>query len=1797
MRSNTPQPPDAYQQTGSLPSASYLDPVPTNTANYDGYLSPMNSRGDATGIAGGLPLQAADPTAGSVSVGGWSYNLDSRNYAFVAPVLSQSGRAGLGVTLAMTYNSSPWIMHSSDVAIAFNPDRGFPAPGWRLGFGAIQAKTNTGGSYLNTFTGKQSFIYIAPDGTRHDLAYNSSTGYYESYDSTYIRFHLGSRVLQTPNGARIHFQVDSMNNSINQFLPNYIIDRNGNFINIYYQTLSNGAVVMQYLIDTAGRRVDFNYQNNRLVSISQNRNGVTFYFIRLDYQPITIQTNFSVPTDPVNINGTQVYFPVRITYPTGINYRFSYTSYGQIKSIRKWVPTIAGQDGSRMIASTSFNLPEYDPNNAQGDCPFFITRTEWAENWQGGATQSYQYSYLGSAGYGVTDPSGRRFHSQINGQTLSVSVFPPNESDWTKRDEITWIGDSGVPYNSNLRVSEASSNVIVSGGTQGKRATFSYIQRDGMWLVEQKDEFDSSSSARLRRTGFTYTSYPAQYILGLPQQISVHSGALTLLHRVTNNYDETGTFVDSNNQTASYFIDASGDGVIQQDNANYGVGFTARANVTSVTQSKVESGAVTGSRIIKRTSYDTNGNVRAVTDNAGNRSQLQFGDYCVNKPGGVGQTHLIPYTSADPTGFRKGSQWDYFTGLTVKSFNLTPGSSTETQIVTTSYDFADRPLQTTRPDGGWVKTAYWDNWRATVTSQLFDTGKTRYKFEEYDGAGRVRRKASDHPDGVSGKFSGQVFVFNNLGQTEDSSNVITINSSWVPSGDDASTGFLFTHLTRDELSRLKVVTFPDNNTRQYDYTGCGCAGNSETRITDEMGHYTITKTDGLGRLIEAIEPPPGQPSGVYSKAKYIYDAMDRLIRIDHTDVSLTKIQSRHFTYDGYGRLIQENTPEAGIVDYTYTANDLPLTKKDARNITTTFGYNTRNLTTSVSYSDSTPGVSFAYDEFGARQTMTDGEGSTSYVYNGFRQLQSETRTFTALTNKSFALSYTYNLADQPKSVNEVMNLSGGGQMAEEEKVLQAAATARPRSAQRNAQAANFHYISGMARQSGGQAIAGATITATRQDSAEPNFSVQTDAFGQYQINDVPAGATYRVTASKSGYTFAPTEIILEMTGDMQDINFTGTPPPTPSGTLAANPNPIQVCDGTGQGVTTLSWTASNVTAVQVRAGAPNGTLVASGGTSGNVTTGKWVTNGTVFYLQNVSNGLPLTSANTLATRTVGVITAGCTFNKRVNYAYNSVGALSGVGTDIIGSDPNATTNVLNTLTFRANGAISSLRYGNGRRLQMGYNPNRQQAISMKVDRVSNPSDKIIDYAYEYYDQNGNNNNRIRKVTDNIEPAYTTDYSYDDYNRLVSATASGYTRSYSYDAWGNITNTSGITYNYPTNGSGAPATNRMSSNSNGVNYSHDAAGNLTQVGAATNAYEGAGRLKTVNDDFTSTYGYDGNGGRVRVTDGAAAAVYYVRSSVLGQVAMEVTSTGVRRAYVYAGNKLVAQQSTDGQFYWLHTNHLGSARAMTDVNGNLVYRGQFDPYGKTLTEWSASGNMNLNTKKFTGYERDATGLDYANARMYNSGRGRFMQPDPIGLEAADLKRPQSLNRYSYTNGDPINFVDPSGLFGLPEPDRSAFCMWGEILSWPTEWLEWAGCYRNNEGARVGGNEGGRGDDRYNKLTKDEKTLCLLYPEVCSQVYLAMNRALQERQNRYGDPPPDNNDFCDNAFLHAYWNALMVHNISRLASDLYPGYTADEMAKAFADAHEARPNNPPFEQQMDFWNNNVGRIIDLLRQTKSP
>lgn len=107
-------------------------------------------------------------------------------------------------------------------------------------------------------------------------------------------------------------------------------------------------------------------------------------------------------------------------------------------------------------------------------------------------------------------------------------------------------------------------------------------------------------------------------------------------------------------------------------------------------------------------------------------------------------------------------------------------------------------------------------------------------------------------------------------------------------------------------------------------------------------------------------------------------------------------------------------------------------------------------------------------------------------------------------------------------------------------------------------------------------------------------------------------------------------------------------PPIPTGkkaAMSAQPNPIRVCDGSGVGTSAISFSVDpSVTDVQVRVGSPVGALFLAPGGSGFGITGKWVSDGITFYLQDTSDGKPLTEDNTLASVTVKVTSEGCPRN-------------------------------------------------------------------------------------------------------------------------------------------------------------------------------------------------------------------------------------------------------------------------------------------------------------------------------------------------------------------------------------------------------------------------------------------------------------------------------------------------------------------------------------------------------------------------
>jgi RHS repeat-associated protein len=120
----------------------------------------------------------------------------------------------------------------------------------------------------------------------------------------------------------------------------------------------------------------------------------------------------------------------------------------------------------------------------------------------------------------------------------------------------------------------------------------------------------------------------------------------------------------------------------------------------------------------------------------------------------------------------------------------------------------------------------------------------------------------------------------------------------------------------------------------------------------------------------------------------------------------------------------------------------------------------------------------------------------------------------------------------------------------------------------------------------------------------------------------------------------------------------------------------------------------------------------------------------------------------------------------------------------------------------------------------------------------------------------------------------------------------------------------------------------------------------------------------------------------------------------------------------------------------TDHLGTARLVTDAGANIIARHDYLPFGEEIAGGTAGRSSvwgpeaDTVSHKFTGKERDSeSGLDYFGARYYGSALGRMTSPDPSVLAFADLSNPQSLNLYAYVMNNPLSSVDPNGLDDEP------------------------------------------------------------------------------------------------------------------------------------------------------------------------
>ncbi len=224
----------------------------------------------------------------------------------------------------------------------------------------------------------------------------------------------------------------------------------------------------------------------------------------------------------------------------------------------------------------------------------------------------------------------------------------------------------------------------------------------------------------------------------------------------------------------------------------------------------------------------------------------------------------------------------------------------------------------------------------------------------------------------------------------------------------------------------------------------------------------------------------------------------------------------------------------------------------------------------------------------------------------------------------------------------------------------------------------------------------------------------------------------------------------------------------------------------------------------------------------------------------------------------------------------------------------------------------------------------------------------------------------------------------------------------YDENGQLLQQPGVGYAYDANG------NRASDTSTGAGraYTYDVLNRLT-------------RVQTADGSAIAEYGYDPFDRRIWKRTGSSLTFYvYGSEGLLGEyneLGEEIVAYGWQPSTTWGTNPLFLKRGAG--YFFFQNDHLGTPLRLTDKSGAVVWKAEYDPFGKAdVAGFSTVGN-NL---RFAGQYFDGeTGLHYNFRRYYDPATGGYLSSDPIGLKAGP-------NLYAYVEHNPTNSVDPKGEF---------------------------------------------------------------------------------------------------------------------------------------------------------------------------
>lgn len=423
---------------------------------------------------------------------------------------------------------------------------------------------------------------------------------------------------------------------------------------------------------------------------------------------------------------------------------------------------------------------------------------------------------------------------------------------------------------------------------------------------------------------------------------------------------------------------------------------------------------------------------------------------------------------------------------------------------------------------------------------------------------------------------------------------------------------------------------------------------------------------------------------------------------------------------------------------------------------------------------------------------------------------------------------------------------------------------------------------------------------------------------------------------------------------------------------------------------------------------------------------------------------------------------------RQRCAYSVAGQLHSAWLLLAGQRESDEQVLLSAISYNAFGQVETETAGNGVVSTARYcalDGRLEHLLTRKVDA------RLQELTYGY-DPVGN----ILSIQDDVQPVRyfnnqriepVSTYQYDTLYQLTTATGresvaatqgpglpglqptpvdanqlANYTQRYTYDAGGNLTRLRHVgAQSYTLEMQVAERSNRsVVKNQLELDTAFDANGNLQQLQPGQSLtwdlrnqlrkVTPVVRIEAANDD--EVYAYDGDGQRVRKTRRTQAQSVMHRAEVRYLPGLELrtnTATGetLQVISVTAGRSGVRvlhwevgkpDELTNDQVRYSLSDHLGSSSLELDQQAQLISQEGYYPYGGTAC-WAGRNatEAKYKTIRYSGKERDATGLCYYGLRYYAPWLNRWINPDPAG----DI---DGLNLFRMCRNNPVTFYDVDG-----------------------------------------------------------------------------------------------------------------------------------------------------------------------------